>query len=687
MTEPHPSPTRSPERVASLAIFLIVLVVSVWFVRAGWKNAILDTHPFRQTQTALSTYWLIRDGFRLDYETPIMGAPWAIPLEFPTYQAAVAGLCKATGLPLDRAGRAVSLFFFYAALPAAWLLLRRLKVPPSHRWLFLALILTCPVYQFFSRTFLIESTAFCLGLWFLNFFHAGFVSSRRSALAAAALVGIATGLTKVTTYAVFLAPAAAFTLAALWSRRAEWRPLLGRAAVAAAPGVLTAAWWVNYTDAIKRKNVFGTMLVSSELHDWTYGPLSQRFDPGFWQQFGAQLERALFPSFSLFLLAVLLLLFLRGRGRLFAVVLLVAMAGPLAFANLYFVHDYYLYSSGIFFLLLLALPLQRLMESPSIPLFGRLGVVVVVLVAQFSGYLQKYYEPQTKAAINPPDLALAIGRITKPDDVLVGFGMNWSPIMAYYGNRRALMVPDRYIHDDAAIRETLHRLGSARVAAVILSRLGQPGPESYVHWLKDLNMDENPFLQTGEYTIHVRKDVVPEALKALKDFSLNGMLLYQGLLSKPGEQPRVLYWIDQLKDRSMFAGVSPQPVKMTVPYGISAEMIEGHWVLNAHATTEIEIVPPPGARHITAEFGINPAAYDHSDGVEFEVVSAQANGLRQRLFYRWMQPGTIKQDRGLQTFSIETVAPLQGSILFRTLPGPANNANSDWSYWRSIKID
>jgi len=687
MTEPTPRPTRSPEVSASLVIFLVVLLISLWFARAGWQNAVLDTHPFRQTQTAMSAYWMIHDGFRLDYETPIMGPPWSIPLEFPLYEAVVAAVCRGTGLPLDQAGRAVSLAFFYAALPAVWRLLRRLQVSPSQCWLFLALVLTCPVYQFFSRAFLIESTAFCLGVWFLDFFHAGLGSGKKSALAAAAVFGAAAGLAKVTTYAVFLAPAAALALAAAWARRAEWRTLLARAAVAGVPGILAAAWWVRHSDAVKRRNLLGTSLVSSELHDWTYGPLAQRFDPGFWRQLGVQVERALFPSCSLFLLGVLLLLFLRGRIRLFAVILLIALAGPLVFANLYFVHDYYLYSSGLFFLLLLALPLRRLMETTALPLAARLGVVVVVLAAQFSGYLGKYYEPQSRQAGGPPDLALAIGQVTKPDDLLVGFGLDWSPILPYYSHRRALLVPKRYIQDDAVIREALRRTRPARIAAVLLFRLGQPGPEAYSPWLKELEMDENPFLQTGEYTVHLRKDMIPDALKALQGFPLHDVLLYQGQLGAAGEKPRVLYWVDQLKDRSLFADISPQPLKLTVPYGLASPIVEGHHWLISQPVTEIEIVPPPGARRIKAEFGMDPAIYDRSDGVEFEVLSVQPSGYRQRLFYRWLQPGTIRQDRGLQSFSIELIAPLPGTVVFRTLPGPNNNGSFDWAYWRCITID
>ena len=42
-----PSLNRSREPAACLAIFLVVLLASLWFARAGWNNALLDTHPFR----------------------------------------------------------------------------------------------------------------------------------------------------------------------------------------------------------------------------------------------------------------------------------------------------------------------------------------------------------------------------------------------------------------------------------------------------------------------------------------------------------------------------------------------------------------------------------------------------------------------------------------------------------------
>jgi hypothetical protein len=679
-------PDQGRGNTAAIGLFCAALVAHVWFGCDGWSNSLIDTHPFRQTQTAMSTYWMMRDGIRLDYPTPVMGAPWSIPMEFPFYETAVAVLARNSGLPLDQAGRAVALFFFYAALPAIWLLLRRLGTPAAQRWLFLALVLTCPVYLFFSRTFLIESTAFCLSAWFLYFFHMALEPRRWVGLSAAALFGVLAGLAKVTTLAVFLAAAAACFLQILGLRRSEWKQLLARAAAAVLPGVVAVAWWVAYSDRIKRQNVFGVMLTSVEQHAWNYGPLAQRFEPAFWRQFGMQLHKTVLPAGSLFLLAGLALLFLRGSARLALALLLVALAGPLVFSNLYFVHDYYLYASGVFFLAVLALPLRDLMTQTSLAPSLRLGLVAMVLAAQAAGYVAVYYPMQVTAARQPPELARAIALATRPDDILVGFGLDWNPVLPYYSGRRAVMVPDRFIRDEPAISRVLAGLGQARVGAIVVARLGQPGPEFFTPWLLKYSMDETPLFQTGEYSVHVRKDMLPDALRALATMTFKDVWLYQGKLAKPGEQPRVLYWVNQLSDRSMFADMHPQPVKVTTPFGLGTEPRDGQKVFNANATTEIEIPAPPGARQISAGFGIHPGAYASTDGVEFEVVHVRSSGERHLLFHRWLQPGILATDRGLQACSLESAEPLDGTLLFRTLPGPDNNGAYDWSYWAKIDI-
>ncbi|HTO02415.1 MAG TPA: hypothetical protein VL069_01880 [Opitutus sp.] len=676
---------RTSENLVGILVFLAAFAASLWFTHLGWNNKLLDTHPFRQTQTALSAYWMLHDGVKLDYATPVMGAPWSIPMEFPFYQAVVTKVVKATGLPLESAGRAVSLAFFYLALPAVWLLLRRLGISSLQRWLFLALVLVSPVYLFYSRTFLIESTALCFAVWFLHCFHVSLDDKRTGAIVAAALLGVATGLAKVTTYAVFLAPAAAFALNALRVRTTSRRALILRGSFAALPGVIAAAWWVFYTDAVKRLNVFGESLTSAAQQAWNYGPFSLRFTPAFWQQFGVQVERAILPVGTALVLIITAALFLRGRGKLFAITLVVALAGPLVFTNLYYVHDYYLYSSGLLFLAVVALPFKQLLDRVDFPFAARIAVVLLALGTQFSGYLRTYYKPQITAETEAPELARAIRHVTQPTDVLVGFGMHFSSILPYYSERRAMMVPDAFSRDDAAIAQALEKLGSLRVAMVILFRLTQPEPAFFAPWLQKLAMDETPFLQTGEYTVHIRKDMLPDALKALAEFPLKDVLLYEGRIARAGEKPPLVFWTDQLADRTPFSMMSPQPVKVTVPFGLGAEPVEGRLGFAAHTPTVIEITSPAGARTIRVEFGLNPDAYERSDGVEFEIVLVRPNASTQRLYHRHLQPAVLNGDRGPQSVVLEPAGSLEGTLLFRTLPG--GSPNFDWAYWSKISVE
>ena len=130
--------------------------------------------------------------------------------------------------------------------------------------------------------------------------------------------------------------------------------------------------------------------------------------------------------------------------------------------------------------------------------------------------------------------------------------------------------------------------------------------------------------------------------------------------------------------------MSPQPTKVTVPFGLGAETVEGRQAFMAHTPTEIEIAPATGAHQISLEFGLNPAAYQSSDGVQFEVILVQPNGSRQTLYQRFLQPAILKGDRGPQSVVLEPTGSLDGVLLFRTLPG--GSPNFDWAYWSRISI-
>ena len=85
----------------------------------NWSRPLIEMHAFRQTQTALTTYYFAEEEIRLlRPQLPVFGAVApAIPLEFPLYQAVCAvgaRLIPGTSRPSGVTAwcRAVSAFHF-----------------------------------------------------------------------------------------------------------------------------------------------------------------------------------------------------------------------------------------------------------------------------------------------------------------------------------------------------------------------------------------------------------------------------------------------------------------------------------------------------------------------------------------------------------------------------------------------
>lgn len=269
----------------TFALFVMVIALHFAGATTGWRHGMLPGNSFRQAQTALTTLFIQQEGrYSLAYPTPVLGKPWSIPMEFPLYQWTVVGLNNLTGRPLVESARVVSLFCFYLALPALWLLLRELGVDPGRRWLVLAFVPACPVYIFYSRAFLIESMALMFSVWFLAAIFVGLRCGHRGWLALAAVTGINAGLVKVTTLMLFLAPLGLVLGWQLWlavrgadAVRPAARHRLRMAAMTLMLPLAASAAWILYSDAIKAGNPAADMLRSGSLRSHNFGQLADRF--------------------------------------------------------------------------------------------------------------------------------------------------------------------------------------------------------------------------------------------------------------------------------------------------------------------------------------------------------------------------------------------------------------------------
>ena len=106
------------------------------------------------------------------------------------------------------------------------------------------------------------------------------------------------------------------------------------------PGIFAAVVWTRHADALKHAHSYADFLTSEKLSAWNWGTLSQRLAPEWWQRWAEHLTQIL----PVGLLILIVFGLIKGAPILrfgIGAALLAVVTGPLAFANLYYVHNYY----------------------------------------------------------------------------------------------------------------------------------------------------------------------------------------------------------------------------------------------------------------------------------------------------------------------------------------------------------
>jgi hypothetical protein len=458
-----------------------------WHVVLTRNQPLLEQYAFRQTQTALTSYWFLREGVSLAYQTPVLGDPWRVPFEFPLYQLLVAGVTDVTHVPLDQAGRMLSVGFFLFSLLPLYQLGKSLNLDSAVFLIIGTLFLLSPVCLFWGRGFMIESCGLFLSLMFLASFVSGVRTGHAArrwywALAAAAF-GVLAALTKVTTFAMFflLAVGTLVYLAgrALVSTAPEQRRSVARSLVRSCwPYVLALVvplvvteYWVDFSDHVKTSNPMSAALVSTRLRPWTYGTLEDRLSLQLWRE--TIWKRAVPESIGLASPLALLgtsLIYLRRRLLALTLTLLVAYVGVfLLFPRLHIVHSYYQYANAPFLVAAAAVGLYAVSTRNRLTFAAVMGFVIIAQVWQFHGF----YRERMRAEFTPhnsPTLAVseALRMRTRPDDVVLVYGYDWSSEIAYYSQRKAIMVPSWWKSPPEILRQADRFTGGNPLGAIVV---------------------------------------------------------------------------------------------------------------------------------------------------------------------------------------------------------------------------
>jgi hypothetical protein len=470
---------RAIERL--LIVFACAAVGLFLFVAIRYSGqTLLEAHAFRQTQTALTTYWFMQNGFSLAYETPVAGYPWTIPLELPFFQGVVAALTSWFGGNLDANGRIVSAAFLLACILPLGSIVRQLGL--SRRVWLIAIILmfTGPTYLFWGRAFLVETAALFFSLTYLALLLRIVLHRDDSVLVVclAAAAGVLAGTQKATLGLPVLGLAG--VLFALTHWRGAHPTTVRRAAsfvVAVMIPISAAFLWNAYADSFKAHNAIAAQRLltdAPEARTWNFGTLEQRLQPRTWKVIlwnrGLQYNAA--GIIGAALIAGVLVRPIWPRLRTIAAAALLLWITPaMIFTNLFHVHDYYQVELAVFLVFSLAIAIGEW-----VPRVVRQQWVIPVLVVFCAGWSLRQFSvyelPRVTGDFNRNVLILAeaVRERTPPDSPIVIYGMDWSSELPYYAQRRAIAVPPWLNDREAVWAEPERFLGGVKPSAIVICR-------------------------------------------------------------------------------------------------------------------------------------------------------------------------------------------------------------------------
>lgn len=683
-----------------MALFAVLIGLSLWFFSIGWSHGNLPGHEFRQTQTALSALFIQReDNFHLAYPTPILGAPWSAPMEFPLYQWMVVKCSNLTGVPLVQAGRAVSAFWLYVAVAALWPLLGRAGLSRARRLVVMGFVLSCPLYLFYARSFLIETMELALALWFLVVFTKFIAGDRLKWLPVVAAMGVLAGLVKVTTYMVYLIPAGWLTLLEMHRARrsggwlAALRVGLWGVAAIALPVWLTVQW-THFADAVKAANLSTRFLGSGNMTTFNFGTAENRFAAATLAGHWRNLTQSIASPVLLVAGLVLAVTVARSRWRLL-VFCVACYALPLTiFPTLYSWHDYYSVANAVIMIVALGVAVVSSFE-----LRHKWAVWLLVLGlhgAQLWMFRTNYLPMQQNYSPGGSDMTKAVRTMTNPDEAIIVAGFDWDSSIAFYSQRKALMIRKGMERDWFYLHDAF-KAQRGQNYSVFVGRGPHGEDKELLRLMEDyFQIDPRPLFRWTDVTVYGRKDrraVMVDALRRAKD------TLYNVVLDPETSSDEFVIVNREVRtdallvaDQSIMSLFNPKPWKFFHQFGAAFAEEAGRKVLLIHPNTRLWF-SGKGAMVVRVECCIIAGAYadnvppqDRTDGVEFFIEHEMGDGKRERLASLLLEPATKPGDRGFHVLEVPVWLAEGESVVVGNNPGPHGSMARDWAAYSSIKV-
>lgn len=482
--------TRKTDRKNS---FVRWLLCATFFVHAticliNSGGPIADWHSYRQSQTALSVRSYIEGGWSLFYETPIVGYPWQVPMEFPVYQTIVYFVHGCLQGNLEMECRLVSLFFFYGAFLIAWRLLPRIMTGVDQITLLLAgaAVLGSSYYLYWADAILIESLglflALCSALLYAFVLKPDWRSHHWLFLI---LISSILALLKVTIYVGIFVPIVIWLfLPFLFDKNVTHNHRIVVICGSLCMVVINYAllnFWVTTCDEIKTANPLAAPWASGNLIEWNFGSLEQRLIVGNWVHYFKGLGHFNMLFWLVSLAAFVYTSVVNSELRRVNLILLSIMfTGPIVFFNLYKVHTYYDVANNWALILMYVVNFAHLSGTVSKKYYwnlviGGLALGMFVFFAGYRRFLHSGFDAKfvTRHA-NEWNMLSDLSGELKPGILVSFLEPPLNSVYSYHLKRKLIMFPAN--SSESLVSDVMNRNEQQDVVGVIVE------PSSFENW-------------------------------------------------------------------------------------------------------------------------------------------------------------------------------------------------------------
>lgn len=435
---------KAERRFRSLPLGLLVLALGLGSLvprLSHLDEPLLEANAFRQTQTAM-TVWSMAKGSMSPFlfETPVLGPPWRLPLEFPTFQLSAAALRRLGVEPVEVAARAAGVAWFVLSSVMLYALCCVLLDRPRAASVWLVYMLT-PFTMRWGRTAMIDFASVAMSLGYLLAVVLWLRHRPAPWLLALALgLGVMAYLTKITTVPTVMPALALLSLAALRDATNRTPMLVGLGLAALVPLAAGLAWTLWAADVRSGSELTKDLTSSME---WFFGTWEHRVTASRWAQVLAPLPQVFMPGPLALLLPLGLWPERERDARLFVYGMVgAAVMTVFVFHSLYFHHEYYWMAVAPALCIAMGLGLHRIVmvalaERP----VARATAIAVVLLCY---WLFAWPLTRDRWIATPATEVMRVAKLvrwaTARDELVVIADFNWNPAILFHARRRGLML-------------------------------------------------------------------------------------------------------------------------------------------------------------------------------------------------------------------------------------------------------